>query len=97
MLKIIVLSLIGSKLVSPRLLFNSLKAYLIVYMLVLPVFLDGQVVERVNAKPGNFLINPELLNDTGLSDGVDGVYAIGINGCNEYWNGLAYESLFIYK
>ena len=41
MLKLIILSLLGKKVVSSRVLFNSIKSYLIVYMLVLPAFLHA--------------------------------------------------------
>ena len=41
MLKLIILSLLGKKIVSSRVLFNSIKSYLIVYMMVLPALLSA--------------------------------------------------------
>ncbi len=41
MLKLIILSLLGKKIVSSRVLFNSIKSYLIIYMMVLPALLSA--------------------------------------------------------
>jgi hypothetical protein len=46
MLKLIIFSLLGKKIVSSRVLFNSIKSYLIIYMMVLPAFLSAH-------EPGN--------------------------------------------
>lgn len=43
MLKLIILSLLGKKIVSSRVLYNSIKSYLIIYMLILPAFLHAMV------------------------------------------------------
>ena len=42
MIKLIILSLLGKKIVSSRILFNSIKSYLIFYLLILPAFLSAR-------------------------------------------------------
>ena len=52
MLKLIIFSLLGKKIVSTRVLFNSIKSYLIVYLLILPAFLSaGTMVASVKESP----------------------------------------------
>jgi len=41
MIKLIILSIIGKKLVSTTTYFNSIKGYLVFYMLLLPVFMSA--------------------------------------------------------
>ncbi len=53
MIKLIILSLLGKKVVSTRVLFNSIKSYLIFYMLVLPAFMHASVVhEKAGSRAG---------------------------------------------
>lgn len=42
MLKLILLSIYGHKKLSTRVLFNSIKSYLVFYMMLLPAFMNGR-------------------------------------------------------
>jgi hypothetical protein len=52
MLKLIIFSLLGKKIVSTRVLFNSIKSYLIVYMLILPAFLHAMGSAKITTETG---------------------------------------------
>ena len=62
MLKLIILSLLGKKIVSSRVLFNSIKSYLIIYMMVLPALLSahGSGAGSRSAIKGELSPDPEI-------------------------------------
>lgn len=54
MLKLIIFSLLGKNIVSSRVLFNSIKSYLIIYMMILPAFLNvGVLASHVAVQKSN--------------------------------------------
>ena len=54
MLKLIIFSLLGNNIVSSRVLFNSIKSYLIIYMMILPAFLNvGVLANHVAGQESN--------------------------------------------
>ena len=57
MLKLIIFSLLGKNIVSSRVLFNSIKSYLIIYMMILPAFLNvGVVANNVADQESNSVL-----------------------------------------
>ena len=68
MVKLLLLSLLGKNTIPAEKLYKIIKAYLIVYSLILPGFAAGQNFERINTKPLDFQYNPYLLNCLATSD-----------------------------
>ena len=57
MLKLIIFSLLGKNIVSSRVLFNSIKSYLIIYMMILPAFLNvGVLANHVAVQESNSVL-----------------------------------------
>lgn len=85
MIKILILYVLGRKVISPRSLFNLIKSYFILYLLILPGFLTAQTFEWVKTKSIDFAMNYELVGSQ------------VINGPNNHVTWIALEeSLEIY-
>lgn len=97
MLKLLLLALIGKKVLSPRLLFNTIKSYLILYMMILPVFLDAQEFDWAISRPSDYTLNPIMQNILVATDGQGSVFWAGMETYIENYGSLSYGDLFFEK
>lgn len=97
MIKLILISLLGSKVVSARVLFNSIKFYLIIYMLILPPIIKAQDFDWVISRPLDFAFNPEMQNILVASNSQGDVFWAGMSVYHENYSTLAYGDLYFEK
>lgn len=95
MIKLIVFSLLGKKLPFAGSIFTVIKAYLIFYLMILPVLLDAQDFEWTKSRPLDFTFNPDIINShICIKEDVD-IYWTGLPEFKEMSNCNSFGDLFI--
>jgi len=97
MLKIVLLMLLGKNRISDRSLFNTVKAYLILYILILPGISTAQSFDWIQDKPLDFPYNPTMLDYHTASSVNGNIYWVGLSEYIESYSLDAFGNTFIDK
>lgn len=97
MIKLIVFSLLGKEFKRPELIFTMIKAYLVIYMLILPSFMNAQNFQWIQSYQTDYSLNPEFANYLVSGDQNGNIYWGGLFMYHEHYSLESFGDLVFYK